>query len=81
MSIEVVIYPERGSREDYEKILLDLGYVQVDSHFLFAASPKLRHYRWFDEENYESINGVEANIVPNQSPDDEITDNTKFYIT
>lgn len=60
MSLEIILYPNKATRADLSRMLVDLGYVRC-GHLWDWPKGSL-HYRWFGVENFESFDGIEATI-------------------
>jgi len=62
MSIEVVLHPRNATRDQLRRFLVQRGY-RATRHLWDWPKGSLNYY-WFDDTDYRSFVGVEANIYP-----------------
>ena len=71
MSVEIVFHPKGcPSRNELRKLLIDFGF-EPTTHLWNWPEGSL-HFRWYNEVDYQSFNGVEATIF---TPSEEMKEN------
>ncbi len=70
MSLEIVLHPKSGTREDIADILKGLGY--GPSNHLWDWPKGSLNFYWFEKNDYLSYDGVEATIYKPSSDDHKL---------
>ena len=66
MSIEIILHPQKATRNDLRMLLEELGYKPCEH--LWKWSKGTLNYHWFHASEYKSFDGVEATVSkPNKN--------------
>lgn len=73
MGRDLTLYPKKASKQDLRDHLVGMGFVKCD-HWWDWPKGTL-NFSWFDEEDFNSIDGVSADVYPVSGEELEVTGN------